>query len=278
MPVQILVPLQTYPDGNTPKLAHHAAALAKHLDASIHAIALNADFPLIGNPLANYLVDANGLIEDAKAQCRARGDALLEEMKSAAKHDNIPLTGAKAEYFPAALNELITREARYHDITVLGLNGSDLTLRASAEEVLFGSGRPVVLVPEELDVSDCSHVAIAWDGSRVAARAVADAFIFLRKAANVTILCVSDEKKLPGADIGERLADYLARHEIPSTVLKIETGDHPISETLQVEAIGAGAGIMVMGAFGHSRMRDFVMGGATTGILADLKMPILISH
>ena len=278
MALQLLVPLQTYPDGNAPNLAFHVTKLAKHLEAAIHVLVLNADFPLIGNPLANYLVDADSLIEEAKARCRERGDILLKGIKEAAGRDGIAATCARAEYYPAALNELIITQSRYHDVTVVGLNGHDLTLRGSAEEILFGSGKPVILIPEERDPTDCSHVAIAWDGSRVAARAVADAMPFLRKASKVTILCVSDEKKLPGADIGQRLADYLGKHWMISDVLQIETGDQPIYETLQLQAGAAGAGLLVMGGFGHSRMRDFVLGGATTGVLANLRMPVLISH
>ena len=83
---------------------------------------------------------------------------------------------------------------------------------------------------------------IAWDGSRVAARAVTDARDFLQRAQTVTIASVTDEKALPDDDPGSRLKEYLAPH------------------------------------FGHSRMRDFVMGGATTGILRDLELPVLLSH
>jgi len=276
--MQLLVPLQTYPDGNLPALARHVTNLAKHLGSAIHVLVLNADFPLIGNPLANYVIDANGLIEDAKAQCRLRGDILLKEMKEAAEQDGILATYTQAEYYPAALNALIVTQSRYHDMTLVGLNGNDLTLRASAEEVLFGSGRPVVLIPEDRDPADLSHVAVAWDGSRVAARAVADALLLLHRAAKVTLLCLSDEKTLPDGDIGQMLVDYLAKHDIAATFLQIRTGNRPICETLQLHAIAGGAGLLVMGGFGHGRMRDFVLGGATTGVLADLRMPVLMSH
>lgn len=278
MAIQVLVPLQTYPDGNVPAFARHVTKLAKHLDADIHVLVLNADFPSIGNPLANYVIDANGLIEKAKARCRERGEALLKEMKEAAKLDGVAATYSRSEYYPAVLNELIVTKSRYHDMTFVGLNGSDLTLRATAEEVLFRSGRPVVLIPEENESMDCSHVAIAWDGSRVAARAVADALPLLRKADKVTILCATDEKKLPGTDIGQNLASYLGRHKVASEVLQIEAGSRPISEALQADAVTDGAGLLVMGGFGHSRMRDFVLGSATTGVLADLRMPVFISH
>lgn len=122
------------------------------------------------------------------------------------------------------------------------------------------------------------HVAIAWDGSRVAARAVADAWPFLAKATAISIMCVTDEKALPHRDVGARLADYLGKHGLQTTVSDVATGERPIAETLQTHVLGIGAGVLVMGGFGHSRVRDFVLGGATSGILRDLKLPALISH
>ena len=119
---------------------------------------------------------------------------------------------------------------------------------------------------------------IAWDGSRVATRAVADARDFLRLANTVTIASVTDEKELPTLNPGQRLATYLAQHDIPATVASIQSLGRPIGDVLQDHALDIGADIMVMGAFGHSRMRDFVMGGATASILQGLKLPVFLSH
>ena len=116
------------------------------------------------------------------------------------------------------------------------------------------------------------------DGSRVAARAVSDAGDFLQRAQTVTIASVTDEKVLPDEDPGSRLAEYLSRHDIEATVARVQSRGRPIAETLQEHAQEIGAGLLVMGGFGHSRMRDFVLGGATGGILKDLRLPVLLSH
>jgi nucleotide-binding universal stress UspA family protein len=278
MTMQILLPLHTYPDGNAVTIAPHARQVAEHLGGSLHALLLYADFPPVGNPVANLILDADALVKQAKARCHENGKVLLRELQSQMEPAGVDFRCTHIEYFPTELTEKVSESARYHDLTVLGVGSHDAALRGTAEEVIFAAGRPVLLVPEDLDLRDYDHVSIAWDGSRVAARAVADAWPFLRKATKVSVLCVTDEKALPPGDVGSRLAGYLEKHDIEARVDNVATGDLPISVTLQTHALDHGAGLLVMGGFGHSRMREFVLGGATNGILRELRMPVLISH
>jgi nucleotide-binding universal stress UspA family protein len=278
MPTQILVPLHTYPDGNSPNVARHVAQTARHLAAAVHGLLLSADFPPIGNPLGNLILDADALVRAAKSKSHENGQGLLRTFSAEMKRAGVDFRSTEIEYFPTELADKVSDLARYHDLTVLGVGSHDAALRGTAEEVIFAAGRPILLVPEDLDVTEYGSVAIAWDGSRVAARAVGDAMSFLGKATAATILCVTDEKALPNRDVGIRLAEYLGQHEIKAGVENLVTGDLTIAETLQTHALGIGAGLLVMGGFGHSRLREFVLGGATAGILRDLCMPVLISH
>jgi nucleotide-binding universal stress UspA family protein len=148
----------------------------------------------------------------------------------------------------------------------------------TAEAVIFGSGRPTILLPELTQAGNIDHIAIAWDGSRVAARAVADASLLLQRAKMISVLTVVDEKPLPEKDPGERLAARLRKSGLAAEAVQIRAEDCPISVTLQEQAIERGATLLVMGGYGHSRVRDFVLGGATEGILSDLQMPVLLSH
>ncbi len=160
----------------------------------------------------------------------------------------------------------------------MGIGASDVTTQATAEAVIFGSGKPTLLVPEDIPTSKFGHVMIGWDGSRVAARAVADARDLLQRAQSVTIASVIDEKAFADEDTGRRLAEYLARGGITAAVARVQGGGRPIAETLQQHAQEIGAGILVMGGFAHSRLRDFVLGGATSGVLRNLQLPVLLSH
>lgn len=176
------------------------------------------------------------------------------------------------------LGDTAAKHARYFDLSLIGWEAGNSTSRMTAEAVIFGSGRPVILLPELSHVSSIDHVAIAWDGSRVAARAVADARILLERAARISIITILDEKPLTEKDAGERLAEGLRRHDLDAEVVLIEAEDCPIAETLQRSAIGRGCKLLVMGGYGHSRMREFVLGGATRGVLSDLLLPVLLSH
>jgi nucleotide-binding universal stress UspA family protein len=148
----------------------------------------------------------------------------------------------------------------------------------TAEAVVFGSGRPAILLPEAVDVSTIDHVAVAWDGSRVAARAAADARPFLEHATRISVITVLDEKPLKEKDAGARLAGELRKHGLKAEAVPVHARDCPIAETLQQTALDNGCQLLVMGGYGHSRIRDFVLGGATEGVLSDLRMPVLLSH
>lgn len=278
MTLQILVPLHTYPDGNSDNIALHAAAIARHLNADVHALVLIVDFPRFSSPLGNLLIDVPALIGEVKAKCRERGSAIIKAMEREMGPLGIRLRTSKIECFSSAGGGVVTSLARYHDLVLVGIGTSDVTPQATAEAAIFGSGRPTLLVPEDTPVAAFGHVMIAWDGSRVAARAVSDARDFLQRAQTVTIVSVTDEKALPDEDPGSQLAEYLSRHDIEATVARAQSRGRPIAETLQEHAHEIGADLLVMGGFGHSRIRDFVLGGATGGILKDLRLTVLLSH
>ena len=278
MKLDILVPIHTYPEGNAGNIALHAATIARHLKADVHALVLNADFSRVSNALGNMLIDVPALIGEAKAKSRERGAAVVLALETEMGPLGIPLRTTHIECFPGAAGDVVSSLARYHDFVLVGLGAIDVSPQATAEAVIFGSGRPTLLVPEDAATLTFGHVMIAWDGSWVAARAVSDARDFLQRAQTITIASVTDEKALPDEDPGSRLAEYLARHDIEATVARVQSRGRPISETLQEHAREIGAGMLVMGGFAHSRMRDFVLGGATNGILRNLRLPVLLSH
>ena len=119
---------------------------------------------------------------------------------------------------------------------------------------------------------------VCWDGSRNAARAIADALPLLARAKAVEVVIVTGEPgksdEIAGADIGQ----HLARHGLKVEVERLVARDIDITSTLLSRAADLGADLMVMGGYGHSRLREFVLGGATRGILASMTVPVLMSH
>ena len=278
MTLQILVPLHTYPDGNSAAIAGHVGTVARHLKADVHGLVLNATFPPASSIMGTMLINVDSMVREVTAKCHIKGAALVMAMQAELEPIGINFRSTELDCTLGTIGGAAETYARYHDLIVIGLSTNDVSMEATAETVVFGSGRPTLLVPQNAVPSQFQHVMIAWDGSRVATRAVADAREFLRLAKTVTIAVVTDEKTLPEDNPGLKLIDYLDRHTINAAVALVQAQARPIARALQDHALEIGADVMVMGAFGHSRIRDFVMGGATTGILRDLKLPVLLSH
>ena len=122
------------------------------------------------------------------------------------------------------------------------------------------------------------RVLVAWDGSVTAARAIGDAMPFLERAGKVEVIIISEKEaksgEVPGADMGE----HLARHGIKVEVRQIVAVDEDVANTILSYAADFGADFLVMGGYGHSRLREFVLGGATRGLLEAMTVPVLMSH
>lgn len=147
-----------------------------------------------------------------------------------------------------------------------------------AQAVVFGSGRPTILVPPSARAAALKHIAIAWDGGRVAARALGDALALLAEGGRVSVLTVQDEKPLSGSNLAGTLASSLENRGIRAKPITITLGERSVDEALQDAALTEGAQILAMGGFGHSRIRDFILGGATRGIFTQVRLPVLLSH
>lgn len=174
-------------------------------------------------------------------------------------------------------------QARTADLIVAAQRDPDWELGAVLdfpEQLALESGRPVYLVPREGRLPhETKTVAIAWNGSREATRAVFDALPFLNAAEQVVILTVTDDGEPPAdRSPATALAATLARHGIKTTITYLKTDDAGVSKTVCDEAARINADLLVLGAYGHSRLREFVFGGVTRDLTNDAKLPLLLSH
>ncbi len=149
-----------------------------------------------------------------------------------------------------------------------------------AEEVVMGTGRPVLVIPAFGNFDGFGKsVLVAWNGTREAARAVFDARYLMASADKVNVSWLNPDKEELGMDLpGAELAAVLARHDVDVVVEAIPTGDLATGDALLSHAADVGADLLVMGAYGHSRLREFVFGGATRTILETMTVPVLMSH
>lgn len=174
--------------------------------------------------------------------------------------------------------ETLSLRSRYADLTVVSQTGpKEEGGEGVIDDFIMASGRPVLVIPY-IGAPDAigRKVMVAWNGSREAARAVSDAMPLLEMAESIEVFAVEPRGMgdLPGADI----ASHLARHGLRASASKTAGLDIDVGDVLLNQAADSGADLLVMGAYGHSRMRELVLGGATRHILEHMTVPVLLSH
>jgi nucleotide-binding universal stress UspA family protein len=184
-------------------------------------------------------------------------------------HVEIATEGSVIPYF--------VRLGRVSDAIVLGGPKDAEGAAAAVHDVLFGAGVPVIIVPQASD-SVGRRIVIAWNGSRESARAVKDALPVLERAERVSIVCVGLTRPGGNVQAGAELAQYLTLHGIEASLDNLNETSAPVGDTILDRARELKADLLVMGAYGHSRLREFVLGGVTKRILERSAIPVLMSH
>lgn len=160
-------------------------------------------------------------------------------------------------------------------VAARGLPGDDAVARSTLEALLLETGR-ALLIPSTAEPfpTVAERVAIAWKPTPQASRAVALAMPFLRRAKEIVILTVEEGKE--GRDDSERLVDYLGWHGVKASARRLSAGPHGAAETLLVAS--AATDLLIMGGYGHTRLREWVFGGFTQRLLASAPVPVLMAH
>jgi nucleotide-binding universal stress UspA family protein len=224
-----------------------------------------------------------GLDHGIEASIEASAEALRLELRRIAQD-----CGVEAEWrcLDGAPSALLPQHARYADLCILGQSAlNDAATSADynlSEQVLFVSGRPVLFIPTAGEFDTLGrHVAIAWNASRPAARALSDAMPLIEKAERTTILTVNSASVIGkhGALPPMRLVDHLRRHGAVVEDRWIEKISHgSIADALQDQAQAAGADVLVAGAFGHAQLREKLLGSVTRDLLERTSLPLMMAH
>ena len=195
-------------------------------------------------------------------------------------------SGVKAEWrsVEGGLGSVLSLHARYHDLVVLGQKDPrDLLMpgdRDMPDEVIMTCGRPSLIIPYAGKFPTIGrNVMVAWDASATATRAVHDALPILKTAKSVTVMVINPMTDLPGiGDLpGADIAAHLARHGVKAEADHVES-DLDAGEMLLSRAADKGADLLVMGAYGHARWREVILGGVTDHMLDNMTVPVLMSH
>jgi nucleotide-binding universal stress UspA family protein len=182
------------------------------------------------------------------------------------------------EHWPVGVHDNSWR-GRVADICILGLSALGSDARFGVEEWLFSSGRPCLLYPDKSKQRFAiDDVLICWDFSRSAARTVSDALPLLHNAKRIRIAVFRGEKDLPAKDVGKPLLAFLAAHGVAAETEEVDIANRTIGRAILDHAGASGVELILMGAFGHSRMQEFLLGGATRELLDKSTIPLLMSH
>jgi nucleotide-binding universal stress UspA family protein len=277
MSFDFFLPLLTYPDP-TPAVGllraiDFAATLGGRLSASSQVV----DIARMTNPLAAALSGYANIEAAAEATSLERATELGNQAKHLAERLDVPIIVNSLRARPERLGGDLATAARTHDFSLAVIESQSRGHLDAAEALLFGSGGPVVLFPGTEVATHLQTVVVAWDGGRAAARAVRDALPVLRLAQQVAILTVTEDKPMAPASLSA-LITFLNGHGIAVAHHDVRCDQLAIGEALQRDALAHDAGLLIMGAYGHHRLREFVLGGATRTVLANLRLPVLMSH
>lgn len=205
--------------------------------------------------------------------------AIAETTKAEADFAGVVSTVETGQGGFAEMRDRLVNRARVADVAVLDAESAVTEIdRGLIEAVLFDNGRPLIVVPPGHGGFEARQVLLAWDGGASAARAVADALPILRAAEAVEILSVAGERDLAGTLPGTDLAPHLARHGIKVTVTLADDRSGEVADVIKSHAAASGAGLIVAGAYRHSRLREFLLGGVTQSLLKECAVPLLLSH
>jgi len=273
----IVVNLSVTQGGGGPA-GDYAVSIASALTAHLAGIAFVYD-PIVPVSATGYIPAE--VIERQQTDNEASAKAAIDRFTQATGRAGLSAEPLTITASLAGAGEQFGRIARRFDLAVVGQAEPETGTVENiiAETTLFESGRPIIVVPYiQKAPLKLDKVMVCWDGSRQAARAIGDAMPLLTKAGRVEVVIIANDPgkqdEIEGVDMGQ----HLARHGLKVDVQRIPGGDVDVADALLSHAADSGADFMVMGGYGHSRLREFVLGGVTRSILRSMTLPALMAH
>ncbi len=255
----------------------YAVSLASALEAHLTGIAFAYD-PTVPVSSLGYI---RAQVIDKWSDNKAAAKAVMDRFEKASVRAGVSAGQRMLSVSIKSAGGQFARIARLFDLAIVSQANPERSAVETmiSESTLFGSGRPVIVVPYiQKGPLKLDRIMVCWDGSRAATRAIADAIPLLLRTQNVEVVTVTNERgkrdQIDGADIGL----HLARHGLKVEVNRISRGDLDVVDALLSHASDNSADFIIMGGYGHSRLREFVLGGVTRSILHSMTVPTLMSH
>ena len=245
------------------------------------AASLTATAPTIEPSLPAYAAAEmpSSILSQISEDAQAAADRTLQDFTKKARTAGVAVETLSFKATAGRVGDAVGRLARRFDAIILqqpdpkGPDTSDIL-----EGALFQSGHPLIVVPYIRAQPQIRTALVAWDGSASAARAVSDALPVLALARHVEVVTVGDKLGRDTHLSGAALARHLVHHGIAAEPKRLLGEDIDVANMLLSHAADAGADFLVMGGYGHSRLREIVLGGVTREILRSMTVPVLMSH
>lgn len=263
-----------------PVLLESATRLARDMDAHVRGLYVIPAVEIYASGTFEPVIFEGNrqLFTDAEQSVRLAFDSAREN--SGVRGDFISIDSASPD-----ITDHVINYARLSDVTIINQPFAESALsvvdRSFVERVLLSTGRPTLVLPRTGGTNLAADLAVVgWNGTREAARAAFDSVPLLKETKKVEIVWVDPEIKRSssGSLPGDELAIALARHGINAELRPVSTGGAEAGEALLTAVADSGAELLVMGAYGHSRIAELILGGATKSVLKDMKCPVLFSH
>lgn len=252
-----------------------ALLVARTHDAHLDVVHVRADaetmVPIVGEGMSGAMVEQvmDAMVKSIETRAQA-ARAAYQRICETGPHPAAwrVVTGREPEVVAAA--------GRLADLVIVGRPDAaeEAPMAATIDAALFDTGRPVLVAPPAAPDVIGNRVVIAWNGTAQSARAVAAALPFLGKSQQVTVVVGGEEGAAPSSG----LVAYLDKHGVRANVEVFSASHHAIGKSILEQAVRLQADLLVMGAYGHSRLREMILGGATREVLGAATMPVLMGH
>ena len=257
--------------------ADYAISVARALEAHLAGVAFAYEPTMPGTIFDGI---SASIVAAARAECRKAAKAAAERFEQSARGASLSMESRVLGANLEGAADIFGRLARRYDLSIVRqTDPKGQTEEHIIEAALFGSGRPVLIVPYiQKQGLKLDRVLLCWDGSRSAARAFADALPLLERSNNIDVITIATNGGNQGEISGADIAHHLARHRLKVELKRLVAPDPDVASTILSHAADTSADLIVMGGYGHSRLREFILGGATRGMLTSMTVPTFMSH
>jgi nucleotide-binding universal stress UspA family protein len=254
-----------------------AASLAGYFNAHLTGVAFIYEPVIVAVELG---VDDARFIEEQDVEAKRNAQAAIDRLEFEIRRENVSWATHQIGCSSVDASSRFAEIARGFDLAVVSQadpkrsNVDDLIVEAT----LFESGRPTLIVPYiQAPPFKLDRIAICWDRSRPATRAIADSMPFLKRAHSIDLISIVGDSAPRNELVGADMAEHLSRHGLKIDIKQLQ-GASDVPSTILNFVSDTATDLLVMSGYGHSRLREFVLGGATRGILQSMTVPTLMSH